>query len=95
MGRDLQEKEPAGLEQMSDGCATMGLEVVPSQANFLLVKVGDGKAVFEKLQAKGIITRPMSPALNEFLRISIGTEEQNERVLLALKQILQQDSTDP
>ena len=85
----------AGLEQMSDGCAAMGLEVVPSQANFLLVKVGDGRAVFEKLQAKGIITRPMSPALSEFLRISIGTEEQNERVLLALKQILQQDSTDP
>ena len=72
----------------------MGLEVVPSQANFLLVKVGDGKKIFEKLQAAGIITRPMPPPLNEFLRISIGTEAQNERVLQALGSLVKERNTD-
>ena len=72
----------------------MGLEVVPSHANFLLVKVGDGKKVFEELQAVGIITRPMPPPLNEFLRISIGTEVQNERVLKALGSLMKKRGTD-
>ena len=84
----------AGLEQVTEGCAKIGLEVVPSQANFLLVKVGDGKKVFEELQARGIITRPMPPSLNEFLRISIGTEEQNERALKALGSVMKERTTD-
>ncbi len=72
----------------------MGLEVVPSHANFLLVQVGDGKKVFEELQAMGIITRPMPPPLNEFLRISIGTEAQNERVLKALGSLMKKRGAD-
>ena len=55
-----------GLEKVKEGCLEMGLEVVPSQANFLLVKVGDGKKIFEKLQAAGIITRPMPPPSTNF-----------------------------
>ena len=80
----------AGLEQVSSGCASIGLEVVPSQANFLLVKVGNGREVFEELQTRGIITRPMSESLNEYLRISIGTEEQNERALMTLAQVMKE-----
>ena len=83
-----------GLEQVKAGCLKMGLEVVPSHANFLLVQVGDGKKVFEELQAMGIITRPMPPPLNEFLRISIGTEAQNERVLKALGSLMKKRGTD-
>jgi histidinol-phosphate aminotransferase len=84
----------AGLEQVSAGCASIGLEVVPSQANFLLVKVGNGRKVFEELQARGIITRPMSESLNEYLRISIGTEEQNERALKTLAQVMKERNAD-
>jgi histidinol-phosphate aminotransferase len=80
----------AGLDQVSAGCASVGLEVVPSQANFLLVKVGNGRKTFEQLQEKGIITRPMSESLNEYLRISIGTEEQNARLLKALGLVMQE-----
>ena len=80
-----------GLEQVITGCSSIGLKVIPSQANFLLVKVGNGKQVFEKLQARGIITRPMAQSLNEYLRISIGTEEQNERALKALGQVMGAD----
>ena len=85
-------RNSAGLEQVTAGCASIGLKVVPSQANFLLVKVGNGKQVFEKLQERGIITRPMTQSLNEYLRISIGTEEQNERVLQTLGQVMETDS---
>ena len=86
-------RNSAGLEQVIEGCQKLNLEVIPSQANFLLVKVGDGKKVFEGLQTRGIITRPMSASLNEYLRISIGTEEQNERVLKALDQVMKERST--
>ncbi|MDC0921063.1 histidinol-phosphate transaminase [Opitutales bacterium] len=77
-----------GLEQMASGLENLDLEYVPSKANFLLVKVGDGQATFESLQSKGIITRPMPESLNSFVRISIGTEEENRKALTALKQML-------
>ncbi|MDG1325871.1 MAG: histidinol-phosphate transaminase [Opitutales bacterium] len=77
-----------GLEQMALGLKNLNLEYVPSKANFLLVNVGDGQSTFESLQAKGIITRPMPESLNSFVRISIGTEEENRKALTALKQVL-------
>jgi histidinol-phosphate aminotransferase len=86
-------RNSVGLKQVSEGCAKIGLEVVPSQANFLLVEVGNGKKVFEELQARGVITRPMPPALNQYLRISIGTEKQNERLLQTLGQVIKKRST--
>ena len=67
---------------------TMGLEYVPSFANFVLVKVGDGKAVFQALMKRGIIVRDMtSYGLPEWIRVSIGTMEQNERFLAELKKL--------
>jgi histidinol-phosphate aminotransferase len=72
---------------MSIGLENLNLEFVPSQANFLLVKVGDGQSTFESLQKVGIITRPMPKNLNEFVRISIGTEEENTKALHALTRL--------
>jgi histidinol-phosphate aminotransferase len=64
----------------------MGLEYVPSFANFILVKVGDSKAVFKALEKKGVIVRDMtSYGLPEWIRVSIGTMPQNERFLAELK----------
>ncbi|MDB6151455.1 MAG: histidinol-phosphate aminotransferase [Chthoniobacter sp.] len=66
--------------------AAMGLQFVPSFANFVLVKVGDGKAVFQALMQRGIIVRDMnSYALPEWIRVSIGTMEQNRRFLAELR----------
>jgi histidinol-phosphate aminotransferase len=66
--------------------AAMGLEYVPSFANFVLVKVGDSKAVFKALEKKGVIVRDMtSYGLPEWIRVSIGTMPQNERFLAELK----------
>lgn len=79
----------AGLRQLEKGFAALGLEVVPSVANFVLVKVGDGAGVFAALQAKGVIVRPMRPyGMPEWLRVTVGTPVQNERLLAALAEAL-------
>jgi len=62
----------------------MGLDYVPSFANFVLVKVGNGKAVFNDLMKRGIIVRDMTGyGLPEWIRVSIGTMEQNRSFLEA------------
>jgi histidinol-phosphate aminotransferase len=65
------------------------LEYVPSAANFVLVRVGDGQLVFGELQKAGVIVRPMTGyQLPEWIRISIGTARQNQRCLESLKTVL-------
>ncbi len=75
----------AGLRQIEDGCSRLGLEIVPSVANFLLVRVGDGGRVFDALQRRGVIVRPVkSYGLPEWIRVTVGSTEQNERFLREL-----------
>ncbi len=75
-----------GIRVLSHGLRQMGLEFIPSAGNFILVRVGDGKRVFEELQKLGVIVRPMSGYdLPEWVRISVGSPEENERCLAALK----------
>ena len=67
----------------------LGLEFARSAANFILVKVGDGQRVFELMQRVGVITRPMGGyKLAEWIRITVGTPQENERCLSALKDAL-------
>jgi histidinol-phosphate aminotransferase len=76
----------AGLVQLEAGCRALGLEFVPSVANFMLVKVGDGDRVFDALQRRGVIVRPVrSYGLPEWVRVTVGSREQNERLLAELK----------
>ena len=81
-GRAYFEEQFAGLK----------LEFVPSAANFIMVNVGDGAAIFKKLLAKNIIVRPLKGYnLPEWVRISIGTMKQNKKCIAALKEILPKD----
>ena len=74
-----------GLAQLAAGFDRLGLECVPSVANFMLVKVGDGARIFETLQRKGVIVRTMKPyGMAEWIRVTIGTTTQNERFLAEL-----------
>jgi histidinol-phosphate aminotransferase len=67
----------------------LGLEFIRSSANFVLVRVGEGQAVFDAMQRLGVIVRPMGGyQLPEWIRISIGTTKQNERCLESLKKVL-------
>ena len=78
-----------GLEYLTLALRQMGLEFVPSHANFLLVRVGDSQHVFNALQKLGVITRPMAGyQLPEWLRLSIGTAAENARALAALRTVL-------
>jgi histidinol-phosphate aminotransferase len=78
----------AGRDYLQKEFAAMGLEYVPSHANFVLVKVGDGKAVFNALMKKGVIVRDMNAyGLPEWIRVSVGTMEQCGRFLGELKQL--------
>ena len=78
----------AGLRQLQEGCRELGLEFVPSVANFMLIKVGDGLRVFDALQRRGLIVRPVkSYGLPEWVRVTVGTREQNERLLRELRAV--------
>jgi histidinol-phosphate aminotransferase len=78
-----------GLKFYAKAFRKLGLEFIPSSANFILVRVGDGQRVFNEMQKLGVIVRPMGGyQLGEWIRISIGTLKQNERCLDALKQSL-------
>ena len=75
----------AGLERLAAGARALGLEYAPSAANFLLVKVGDGARWFAALQRQGLIVRPLQPyGLPAWIRITVGTAEQNERLRAAM-----------
>ena len=66
----------------------MNLEFVPSHANFVLLRVGDGKKVFEALLRRGLIVRAMgSYGLPEWIRVSVGTMLQNKAFIAALRQL--------
>ena len=74
-----------GLEQLELGLADLGLPFVPSVGNFVLVKVGDGQVLFYALQRVGVIVRPVGVyGLPEWVRITVGSAAQNERLLSAL-----------
>ncbi|MBI5774768.1 MAG: histidinol-phosphate transaminase [Verrucomicrobia bacterium] len=87
--RRTRENNTAGLRFFENEFRALKLEFVPSAANFILVRVGDGQRVFNELQKLGVITRPMaSYQLPEWLRISIGTPKENERCLAGLRKVL-------
>ena len=79
----------AGRVQLEAGFDALGLKWVPSEANFLLVEVGDGARGFSELQKRGVIVRPMKAyGMSSWLRVTIGTKAQNERLLAGLGEIL-------
>ena len=66
----------------------LGYDVLPSHANFVFARPHDGAAsqVAEILREQGIIVRHFDkPRINEYLRITVGTAAQNERLINALK----------
>ncbi|MFA7554008.1 MAG: histidinol-phosphate transaminase [Spongiibacteraceae bacterium] len=69
----------------------LGFEVLPSQANFLFVRpVGiDAAALFAGLREKNILVRYFNkPRIDRFLRITIGTDDEMQALLVAIKQLL-------
>lgn len=79
----------AGLDYFHAEFARRGLRYVPSVANFVLVEVGDGDRVFAGMLKEGVIVRAMRGyKLPKWVRISVGTPDQNRRCLVVLDQVL-------
>jgi histidinol-phosphate aminotransferase len=87
----------AGLAQLYPGLDRLRLPYLRSSGNFVLVRVGDGGRVFTRLLREGVIVRPVENyGLPEWLRVSVGTREQNARLLRALGAICShRDRSDP
>ncbi len=79
-----------GKEFLQKAFTEMGLLHLPTMGNFISINVKqDGLALYQKLLKKGVIVRPVANyAMPEYLRITIGTQEQNERFIETLKQCL-------
>jgi len=79
-----------GLARLADGFREQGLAFIPSVANFIAVDVGrEAAPVYEALLRRGVIVRPIGGyELPHHLRVSVGTPEENERFLAALRDAL-------
>jgi histidinol-phosphate aminotransferase len=81
----------ASRERLAAAMVGLGFEVLPSAANFILARHADRSApeLFEQLRSRGIIVRYFDlPRIDEYLRISIGTDEQCDELLSALVELV-------
>src|SRR5262250_458646 len=80
----------AGRHYLYDEFNALGIKYVPSRANFILVDVGHSASdVFQRLLKEGVIVRPLTPfGMESALRITIGTPQENRRLVKALKTVL-------
>ncbi|MEO6928176.1 MAG: aminotransferase class I/II-fold pyridoxal phosphate-dependent enzyme, partial [Casimicrobiaceae bacterium] len=79
----------AGMRTLAAGFDALHLRYVPSHGNFIMLDVGDGMAVFDRLLRAGIIVRPLANySLPQWLRITVGLEHENARLLAALPNAL-------
>lgn len=80
-------------DRLTDDLADLGFDVLPSAANFVFAKpnhsVLSTQEIFEKLRSQGVIVRHWNkPRISDYLRITVGTDEQNTRLIQTLKEIL-------
>jgi histidinol-phosphate aminotransferase len=77
-------------EEVSGALSARGWQVVPSRANFIFTRRPGmrGKDLYRGLRERGILVRHFdTPSLTDFLRISIGTDDEMARLLAAVAQI--------
>ncbi|UVE19022.1 histidinol-phosphate transaminase [Pseudomonas sp. LS44] len=80
----------AGMAQLEAGLRALGLSWIPSRGNFLAVDFArDAAPINQALLQEGVIVRPVAGyGMPSFLRVSIGTEQENARFLVALSKVL-------
>lgn len=88
--RRSRENNRAGLAQLERGLRVLGLEVIPSVANFMMVVLQQpAAAVAEALLHQGVIVRPLAwMGFPNAIRISVGTPQENQRLLEALAVVM-------
>lgn len=89
--RQTNELNRRGMAQITAGLGRLGLEHIPSYGNFIAFKIGDGMKMYRRLLELGVIVRPVANyEMAEYLRVSIGTEKENEKFLSALQQAIEE-----
>jgi histidinol-phosphate aminotransferase len=80
----------AGKAYLYDEFASLGVRYVPSRANFILVDVGRSAGdIYQRLLKDGVIVRPLTSfGMESALRITVGTPEENRRLMKALRKVL-------
>ena len=78
-------------ERLTEDLRELGYEPVPTWANFLYCEIGeDAAAVAQRLQAEGVIIRPLGPwGAPTAIRVTIGTPEQNATFLKAFRKVME------
>ena len=89
------ENNAAGADYLSTALVEMGYRVAPTWANFIYMDLGEEAAPLAKrLQEEGVIVRPLAPwGSSNAIRVTIGTSEQNELFVSALRRVMQVSST--
>jgi histidinol-phosphate aminotransferase len=83
------ETNRTGMAALVAAFRRLGLDYVPSEANFVLVRVGHGGRVYDALLRRGVIVRPMDVyGFPEHVRVTVGTSAENERFVVALTDVL-------
>jgi histidinol-phosphate aminotransferase len=81
----------ADRDRLTEALEAAGLQVAPSQANFVLVDVQrPGRLVYEALLHEGVIVRAMPAPLESRIRVTVGKPEENERFLHSLERVLRE-----
>ena len=75
-----------GYEQLTSGFDALKLNYIPSHANFIAVEFNNAMNIYNDLLKEGVIVRPVE--MKGYLRISIGTLNENNHLLSALKKVL-------
>ena len=89
--RQTNDMNQRGMEQIVAGLARLGLSHIPSYGNFIAFRIGDGMKYFRRLLELGVIVRPVANyEMPEYLRVSIGTQQENEKFLAALQQAMKE-----
>ena len=80
----------AGVAWLTKEIQGLGCQVFDTHTNFFLVDVGtDGRGFYEKLLRLGVIVRPMNAyGYPGYIRITVGTEAENQRLVKAMAQVL-------
>jgi histidinol-phosphate aminotransferase len=88
--RRVVERTERGKRQLYKGLRDLGVEYIPSAANFILIRLGrDASAIVQELMRRGVITRYMGPwGLPEHIRVTVGTKEENRAFLEALRGVM-------
>jgi histidinol-phosphate aminotransferase len=79
-----------GMKQIEQGLNALGLEWIPSFGNFITFRAENAAAINQNLLKQGVIVRPLGGyEMPQYLRVTIGLEQENDRFLQALRKALQ------